>query len=573
MEVKMSPSNPNFDSQGEEIFYNLIKDSNGLKGWIAIFDLRIQKHKEKRIGQSDFVLIGPPGLFVIEVKGGPHQEWDPEIPMYTWGDPSISTQMNESKESPIEQANGNAQSLINFFYENLDKKILHPGNINVGFAAAFPQANTKHWSDVEWNSTQIFDLSTKNISFFLKDLAEFSKKTNHRSLSVKDIDYIHKTLRQKKISIVKLNSETGEKDLINIEGELKENIEEIDWSINTRLLYRGGAGTGKTVMASYIAERYGLNPAKRVLWVSFNAPFTKNIRKTLEDYENIEVTTRDALFAKTLKSFGYEFKVDNEENSLLFTTCVVDAVNLKIFKQYDVIILDEAQDVITDNFFIALDSMLVGGLKDGNWFIFLDDEFQADIFKRLNKDRLEELQKYSNRSNKLLKNRRNPFKVIQKIEEYVGIKIDNKRNFSGQFDVKVNSLLQSKYGAYNKRVIEDTLVQLVKDKRQDIVVLMNKSDMEIKRIIDNSYLENKSKRVLNKKIQFYNKEIPKFVDSNCLQIPFMNLSRFKGLEAKTVIVVWDLNKYNNKEDIAEYYTAITRSTESVILILDSEIGA
>ena len=251
----------------------------------------------------------------------------------------------------------------------------------------------------------------------------------------------------------------------------------------------------------------------------------------------------------------------------------MDAVNLKIFKQYDVIILDEAQDVITDNFFIALDSMLVGGLKDGNWFIFLDDEFQADIFKRLNKDRLEELQKYSNRSNKLLKNRRNPFKVIQKIEEYVGIKIDNKRNFSGQFDVKVNSLLQSKYGAYNKRVIEDTLVQLVKDKRQDIVVLMNKSDMEIKRIIDNSYLENKSKRVLNKKIQFYNKEIPKFVDSNCLQIPFMNLSRFKGLEAKTVIVVWDLNKYNNKEDIAEYYTAITRSTESVILILDSEIGA
>ena len=116
-------------------------------------------------------------------------------------------------------------------------------------------------------------------------------------------------------------------------------------------------------------------------------------------------------------------------------------------------------------------------------------------------------------------------------------------------------------------------MQLVKDKRQDIVVLMNKSDMEIKRIIDNNYLEIKSKKVLNKKIQLYNKEIPKFIDSNCLQIPFMNLSRFKGLEAKTVIVVWNLDKYKHKEDIAEYYTAVTRSTESVILILDSEIGS
>ena len=59
MGMQMSPQNPTFESKAEEIFFKALKDFNGLNDWHAMYDVRIQKHKHKRIGQSDFILIGP----------------------------------------------------------------------------------------------------------------------------------------------------------------------------------------------------------------------------------------------------------------------------------------------------------------------------------------------------------------------------------------------------------------------------------------------------------------------------------------------------------------------------------
>ena len=40
-----------------------------------------------------------------------------------------------------------------------------------------------------------------------------------------------------------------------------------------------------------------------------------------------------------------------------------EAVSNNEYDQYDAVILDEGQDVITDSFLVALDSMLKNGLK------------------------------------------------------------------------------------------------------------------------------------------------------------------------------------------------------------------
>lgn len=39
-------------------------------GWFAIHSLNLPRHEYKRFGEIDFVLCGPEGLFVLEVKGG-----------------------------------------------------------------------------------------------------------------------------------------------------------------------------------------------------------------------------------------------------------------------------------------------------------------------------------------------------------------------------------------------------------------------------------------------------------------------------------------------------------------------
>ena len=165
--VQMSPKNPpSFESRAEEIFFKMLKNYDGLKDWHAMYDVRIQKHQKKRIGQSDFILIGPSGVFIFEVKGGTYHSWEPDKPLYTWGYPDHHEKYLESKESPLEQASGNAQSLLNFLYEHI-RQVINPTKINIGFAAAFPEAVIKKTSDLEWNPLQVYDLNTENFSIFL----------------------------------------------------------------------------------------------------------------------------------------------------------------------------------------------------------------------------------------------------------------------------------------------------------------------------------------------------------------------------------------------------------------------
>ena len=39
-------------------------------GWFAMHSLNLPRHEYKRWGEIDFVVCGPDGIFVIEVKGG-----------------------------------------------------------------------------------------------------------------------------------------------------------------------------------------------------------------------------------------------------------------------------------------------------------------------------------------------------------------------------------------------------------------------------------------------------------------------------------------------------------------------
>ena len=572
--VQMSPKNPtSFESQAEEIFFKMLKNYDGLKDWHAMYDVRIQKHQKKRIGQSDFILIGPSGVFIFEVKGGTYHSWEPDKPLYTWGYPDHHEKYLESKESPLEQASGNAQSLLNFLYEHI-RQVINPTKINIGFAAAFPEAVIKKTSDLEWNPLQVYDLNTENFSIFLKELSEFSQNNRHSRLSPREIEKIKLAIRQKKMSVRKLNSRAGNDDLLSIEGDLREGIEEIDWSINIRLLYRGGAGTGKTVMATYIAERFGLQPKKKILWVSFNSEFTNNVKNNLKDYGNIEVTTRDSLYYRTLKNFGLSFDITNENNDVIFANCVTEAVANNEFEKYDAIILDEGQDVITDNFLIALDSMLNGGLKNGNWFVFLDDEFQAEVFNRLDRARLNELKSYANNVRKLSVNKRNPFKVIEATEQYLDIKISKKRKFAGEVDYINNYVISGMSSSEINQLhfrLYDEIISLFKKKREDIVVLCDESDKKISKWINNDYLMEKSKNKLGTILHLFNKSIPMLPENHkAIEIPCMNISRFKGLEAKTVIVCWKKSSWDKRQRKGIFYTAITRSTESVKVILEDD---
>ena len=49
--------------------YGLLFLGSGSNGWFAMHSLNLPRHEPKRFGEIDFIVCGPDGVFVLEVKG------------------------------------------------------------------------------------------------------------------------------------------------------------------------------------------------------------------------------------------------------------------------------------------------------------------------------------------------------------------------------------------------------------------------------------------------------------------------------------------------------------------------
>src|SRR4051794_29635110 len=92
--------------------------------WTAMHSVGIARHARKPWAEADFVLIGPGGVYVLEVKGGAVQRIDRQ-----W-----TTNGQPLKQSPIDQAAGAGAAL----YADLSKQ--HPTirSAAVGHGVCFP---------------------------------------------------------------------------------------------------------------------------------------------------------------------------------------------------------------------------------------------------------------------------------------------------------------------------------------------------------------------------------------------------------------------------------------------------
>ena len=70
-------------------------------GWFAMHSLNLPRHEYKRFGEIDFVICGPDGLFVLEVKGGGVSCHDG-----IWETANRYGEIERLRESPFKQAEG-----------------------------------------------------------------------------------------------------------------------------------------------------------------------------------------------------------------------------------------------------------------------------------------------------------------------------------------------------------------------------------------------------------------------------------------------------------------------------------
>lgn len=551
--ARMIPSaiSPNIKSQAERKIYEWFKNDPVTKDWVVFHSLGIENHQTVVFGEVDFLVCASNlGVFSLEVKGGRISRKD-GVWVYT----DKYGVEHEKVRGPFEQASECMYSIR----DELSKKDISKNAKNslCGYGVMFPDIEYIN-SDIDVSQREIFDKRDgRYVGRYIKRLADYNKeKFKEKKVFVvypseDDIDEIVKALRTDFDKALPLSTklEYAENSLISLTEEQYKCIDGL--SMNKRCLINGPAGTGKTILAIKNVKE-SVVAGKKVGFFCYNLLLEKELRRHFSD-ENIKplyVGSLTNYLEQLVKKYNlYDFsKIEDLPNFYKkeLPMLALDAISLEGIK-FDKIVMDEAQDLITDEYLIVLDALLNGGLKKGEWFLFGDFDFQT-IY---NRDITGE-------------------KVVELLEDNANFAIFNLtincRN-TPNIQKEMNKLFGSKTQTLNmnNNMPEVEFINFV-EQTDEVELLTNKIKDLLKSGVKPSEITILSPFKYDKSVA---SKVTKYTidkaGEDTENITYSTIQGFKGLENK-VIILSDILTYN-KPDLM--YVAMSRA-RSMLVVFETE---
>lgn len=510
--MKLIPSSPyKTDSKAENRVFDKLRESfaNNNK-YLAFHSLNLTKHEKKKFGEADFVILCEYGVFVLEVKGG--RIGSDDGVWYT-----INKYNEEYKiQDPFRQAEGALHAIKN---EIQSSHLFSRLKLPIGYGVVFP--------DLEWNQQgSEWDLYTicdnkkmRNFEGWLRNFFKYweSKPGNNTKLSVDEIKSLQQFLRPNFELIEPLHVKLSniEDNAVKLTEDQYKYLDIV--SANSKVLCSGGAGTGKTFLAAELARRMANEETNIILICKSN--WLRRYLETRIQNEYVTVSTIDSV------------KLDMRRSGV---------------EEYDLLIVDEGQDLFDFDDIEILENILSGGLSEGNWYIFHDVNNQSGLFVNVESEILELLDSYNPAKIPLVTNCRNSEPILKRIQDSLSLDMGNKGTGIGP---QVHESIE----------IIDTVDILKKE-----IENMLKGGISASAITILSPLryEESSISFLPDKMQ---KDILKLDDYSVRSFPvsgisFSEIKNFKGLENEVIIVV-DLihpDKLEKKSKV-EHYVAMSRA--------------
>lgn len=553
--AKMVPSQYNSDatSYGEQqIFRALEKLPNT---YTVFHSLALHSHTSKLFAEIDFVLLCPLGVLCLEVKGGRikchERQW------YSYGGD------NESRE--IQNPFTQAQTATMALYSDVKEYFRTNRNItNACFASgvAFPDiafseqgpeirpeiVYDKNSGDLEGYIEKVFSYWSREFreqnQFALVGLSGAARLQLERYLA-SDFDIIYTVgtkVRQVEQETIRLTYE--QKRILNYVGQ------------NPRILMTGGAGTGKTILCLEHAQRQA-ESGDNVLFLCFNhnLAFHLQHRVKVQSPELEDSSLKVYAFYKYLVHILSEHQClppepPQEEKQALnrywqeeIPRAFLQLAEQNLHCRYDVLIIDEGQDLLHPLTLECLDKLVGEGLQNGRWLVALDPK--QNIYRTELEIGLKHLEQGKPAALTLAENYRNTREIIQYTIQNTGI------------DPEVNPLIQGlEIREDYYETDEEQRIKLVKALEQ-----LKKNDVPPASICIVS-LTSYEKSVLKGNpragkfpIQHLADLRPEEWDPN--KVKFSSVHRFKGLEAPVVILT-DVAKTTG-DYATRCYTAMTRA--------------
>ncbi|MBE5936945.1 MAG: DUF2075 domain-containing protein [Lachnospiraceae bacterium] len=535
-------------SNAEKKMFDVLQELK-LEDVYVLHSLGLPKHQSKIYGEIDFVVVCKRGVACLEIKGGRVECTDGK-----WIFTDRYGVSHEKPEGPFAQVTGNMFSLSKVLKEKFAGSP-HMKKALFACGVIFPDIEFKSVSQ-EIISEIIYDNRTVDITKYINDVFDYWSSRQHREPSmlskteVKDIvDYLRGDFSF--IPTLKDRLDNVERRLVRLTNKQYQIMSAL--GMNQHLLIEGNAGTGKTLLAMNFAIQR-VEKGDRVLYLTFNKNLAKNINFQIENNDNLKVINIHALFgeyvavdvekmtANPQKYFGDELPEAFFDYINGLSTEELD--NIK----YDLLVMDEGQDIIKPVYLYSLDTLLKGGLEQGDWAIFYDEK--QNIYNPEYTDGMEILESYNSTRFKLFTNCRNTVQIGTYSSKTSGVEMTDFLQENGE-DVQKSSY---KDETDFKQKIKEIMKNLRGEKVElaDVVFLSPKK-------YSNSMLSAAGISV-NELGDDYNPKSP---------LPkFATIQGFKGLDAKIVILV-DVDDILEKNWSKFMYIAGTRA-RTLLYVVGSE---
>jgi hypothetical protein len=346
--------------------------------WIVLHSLGLTIHGTKPWAEIDFVLIGPPGVICLEVKGGLISRRDgmwyttPQRGRY-------AGRARRLHESPFEQVGSASAQLFHFIQQACPTA----AKAITAYAVAAP--------DVEWTVTGpdidvalVYDQRDRARPF-----VEFIDRVINRwTRRIGGPGWRPDTLgRQAKQAVLesirgdfylvpslRTSAETADRELVRLTDEQCQLFARL--SANRRVVARGGAGTGKTLIAAEEARRLA-RQGKSVLYLCFSRNLASHLAGKLVDVPSVTVRTLHSLMTERVEIAGRKSELPDVDESDLFAIFLPELALDVLLESpdkapFDAVIIDEAQDLLREPYLDVIDALIEGELKEGTWRCFLD---------------------------------------------------------------------------------------------------------------------------------------------------------------------------------------------------------
>lgn len=540
---------------GEEIKSNAEKKMYGVLQELSMEDayvlhsLGLPRHQSKVYGEIDFVVVCKRGVACLEIKGG-----RVECREGKWFFKDRYGTERQKPEGPFAQVIGNMFSLLtelkNRFPENP-----HMKNVLVACGVVFPDIEFKSASQ-EIIQEIVYDSRTEDITDYINKVFDYWTGRQHRkpvNLSKNDVKEIVNYLRGEFtfVPILRDRLNAIEKRLVRLTNEQVQVMNALE--MNPRLLIEGTAGTGKTLLASEFAQKRA-EKGDKVLYLTFNKNLANDVKSKMVQQENIKVINIHALFGEhvtvdLVKMKENPQKYFGEELPEQFFRWINDLPENEQEKlKYDLLVMDEGQDIMKPAYLYSLDNLLKNGFEKGNWAIFYDEK--QNIYNPEYADGMEIIESCPCTRFRLFVNCRNTIQI-------------------GMYSSKTSGVEMHEFLLENGEEVQRILYTDLLDFKKKIKQIMKNLRAENVDFADIMFLA--PKKYSNSMLREIGFEVNELGDGFDISSPlprYSTIQGFKGLDSKIVILV-DVDTISDKNFAKFMYIAGTRA-RTLLYVVASE---